>query len=268
MLKGKPFSKIVMMQASQNFDKAVDRLLPPKPHRNQRLYRPGDLKIMQLLSVYPDNKIEVLNGMIMIPIPAEDAKTLGLRVPDSESFSSKSNSSSNSKSSAHLSKYVGKRSNDDTRSKKDVKRHRNVDVSVKATKKQPDLKQERKAQRTPTLERLSNLHAKLERGLKNISNRTKTRSKIGTDSAKESSNLNSATLRGYGRSSGRSLKKNSASQEDKLRKESSSKCTKQLFSMADSWSSDSIVSHSDNCACCHSREPCPFHGSENFFQDK
>lgn len=258
-----------MMQASQNFDKTVDRLLPPKPHRNQRLYRPGDLKIMQLLSVYPDNKIEVLNGMIMIPIPAEDAKTLGLRVPDSENFSAKSNSSS-SKSSAHLSntKYVGKRSNDDTRSKKDVKRHRNVDVSVKATKKQPDLKQERKAQRTPTLERLSNLHAKLERGLKNISNRTKTRSKVGPDSAKESSNLNSTTIRGYGRSSGRSLKKNSASQEDKLRKESSSKCTKQLFSMADSWSSDSIISHSDNCACCHSREPCPFHGSENFFQDK
>ncbi|XP_016917395.1 uncharacterized protein LOC108001072 [Apis cerana] len=228
-----------MMQASQNFDKTVDRLLPPKPHRNQRLYRP------------------------------EDAKTLGLRVPDSENFSAKSNSSS-SKSSAHLSntKYVGKRSNDDTRSKKDVKRHRNVDVSVKATKKQPDLKQERKAQRTPTLERLSNLHAKLERGLKNISNRTKTRSKVGPDSAKESSNLNSTTIRGYGRSSGRSLKKNSASQEDKLRKESSSKCTKQLFSMADSWSSDSIISHSDNCACCHSREPCPFHGSENFFQDK
>ncbi|XP_043804072.1 uncharacterized protein LOC122720973 [Apis laboriosa] len=228
-----------MMQASQNFDKTVDRLLPPKPHRNQRLYRP------------------------------EDAKTLGLRVPDSESFSAKSNSSS-SKSSAHLSntKYVGKRSNDDTRSKKDVKRHRNVDVNVKATKKQPDLKQERKAQRTPTLERLSNLHAKLERGLKNISNRTKTRSKVGPESAKESSNLNSTTIRGYGRSSGRSLKKNSTSQEDKLRKESSSKCTKQLFSMADSWSSDSIVSHSDNCACCHSREPCPFHGSENFFQEK
>lgn len=254
-----------MMQAGQNFDKTVDRLLPPKSHRNKRLYRPGDLKIMQLLSAYPDNKIEVLNGMIMIPIPAEDAKTLGLRVPDSESFSAKSNSSS-SKSSAHLSntKYVGKRSNDDT--KKDVKRHRNVDVNVKATKKQPDLKQERKAQRTPTLERLSNLHAKLERGLKNISNRTKTRSKVGPDSTKESNN--STTIRGYGRSSGRSLKKSSTSQEDKLRKESSSKCTKQLFSMADSWSSDSIISHSDNCACCHSREPCPFHGSENFFQDK
>ncbi|XP_048260188.1 uncharacterized protein LOC105667133 [Bombus terrestris] len=256
------------MHANRNLDQTINRSQFPKSPPNQRLNRPGDLKIMQLLSAYPDNKIKLLNGLTMIPIPAEDAKALGLRVPDSDSF--KSNSTS-FKGPARLSspKSSRKRSNDDSKLKKDVKRHRNMDV--KTSKKLPDLKQEQKAQRTATLETLSILHAKLERGLKNISNRTKARPKFHPDTPRDSdtpANSSPTTIRTSGRKStigGKLRKKSSTSQgnkPDKLRKESSSKSTKQLFSMAESWSSDSVVSHSDNCACCHSREPCPFHGSD------
>nr|KAF7435986.1 hypothetical protein H0235_004177 [Vespula pensylvanica] len=44
---------------------------------------------------------------------------------------------------------------------------------------------------------------------------------------------------------------------DKLGQEASSKSMRQLFSVADSWSSDSVVSHSDSCTCCHKKEQCP-----------
>lgn len=48
---------------------------------------------------------------------------------------------------------------------------------------------------------------------------------------------------------------------DKLGQETSSKSMRQLFSIADSWSSDSVVSHSDSCTCCHDNESCPVHVS-------
>lgn len=54
---------------------------------------------------------------------------------------------------------------------------------------------------------------------------------------------------------------------DKLGQEASSKSMRQLFSVADSWSSDSVVSHSDSCTCCHKKEQCPVHGT-NSIADK
>ncbi|XP_026667202.1 uncharacterized protein LOC113463992 [Ceratina calcarata] len=255
------------MQTNQSLNRTVDRLLPPKhPTHNQRLERPGDMKFMQFLSAYPDNKAQLVNGMIMIPIPPEDAKALGLRVPDSDNFSMKPNSTS-SRSSAELSSSRSrrKRSNDDTKSKRDQKRHHNTEV--KLTKKLLDLKQEQKAQRAPTLERLTNFQAKLERGLKNISHKTKVRPKANSYGEKDSDVLQSNAPRRRLLAAGKQKKSSSSSHDEKpgkLKKESSSKSTRQLFSTAESWSNDSVVSHSDNCACCHSREPCPFHGNEFF----
>ncbi|XP_015189832.1 PREDICTED: uncharacterized protein LOC107073651 [Polistes dominula] len=55
---------------------------------------------------------------------------------------------------------------------------------------------------------------------------------------------------------------------DKLGQESSSKSMRQLFSIADSWSSDSLVSHSDSCTCCHKKELCPIHGKNSFANNK
>ncbi|KAK0097364.1 hypothetical protein PV326_002229 [Microctonus aethiopoides] len=39
--------------------------------------------------------------------------------------------------------------------------------------------------------------------------------------------------------------------------EPASKTLRQLYSMADSWSSNSVVSQSDSCTCCHSKLHCP-----------
>ncbi|XP_046739934.1 uncharacterized protein LOC124407647 [Diprion similis] len=57
-------------------------------------------------------------------------------------------------------------------------------------------------------------------------------------------------------------------QDDKADKplDPSSKSMRQLYSMADSWSSDSVTSHSDICSCCHNNEFCPIHGKANITQ--
>lgn len=245
------------MHDNQNSDKNIHHLLPPRPPGNRRLDRPGDLKVMEFLSAYPNNNFELVNGTMMIPIPPEDAKALGLRIPGSKEFSIGS-ASQCSGSSASTSKSTGKRhSIDDDKSHRDAKRHRNVDI--KATKKLANLKKEQKSQRTAASEKLSNFHAKLERGLRSISNRTRARRKVNP----ETSDVSPAAFSGINNSpTSSSSRKNSLSCQEKLYKlgkESSSKSMKQLFSMAGSWSNDSVVSHSDSCACCHGREPCPFH---------
>lgn len=257
------------MQGKKSSDKILNQLLLPSSSHNRRLDRPGDLRVMQILSAFPSNKIQLLNGTIMIPIPPEDARALGLRVPGSEN-SSIGSSTPSSRSSAHSStpSTRGKRLNNDVnKSSKDLKRQRNVDVN--GTKRPPDSKQERKVQRTAASEKLSNFHAKLERGLRSISNRTKIRRKVDSETAKVIKlpcNLSPVPFSGTdGPSLGSSFRKNLSCQEeksDKLGKESSSKSMRQLFSMADSWSNDSMISHSDSCACCHSREPCPLHRTD------
>ncbi|XP_076232861.1 uncharacterized protein LOC143178213 [Calliopsis andreniformis] len=256
------------MQSNQSSDKTINQLLPPRPPPSRRLDRPGDLKAMQLLSAYPNNNIKLVNGMLMIPIPPEDAKALGLRVPTSDDYSLRS-CSTTSRSSSYSSKIVGKRLIAEDKSNKDLKHHRNVDV--KTTQKVTDLKQEQKSQRSsPTSEKLSSFHAKLERGLRSISNKTKARRKVDPETAKAfdlPSNFSPAAFSGTNNNStAKGLKKSPLScQEGKSGrhgKELHSKSMKQLFSMTGSWSNDSMISHSDSCACCHGREPCPFHDND------
>ncbi|XP_076755206.1 uncharacterized protein LOC143425990 [Xylocopa sonorina] len=226
------------MHANQNGSNPGSRSQPSRLFRNRRLDRP------------------------------EDAKALDLRVPDSENASLKSNSTS-SRNSARLSvsKYVRKRPNDDSRTKRDVKRH--PDAETKATTKLLDPQEERKASGGAALGTLGNLQTKLGRGLKSISNKSKARAMARLETKKglnSSAGLNPSSLGGARRLSigGKKARRNSLSSEEgktgKAKKES--KSTKQLFSTSESWSNDSVVSHSDNCACCHSREPCPFHGCE------
>ncbi|CAL7947148.1 unnamed protein product [Xylocopa violacea] len=227
------------MHANQNWNNPANHSQPSKLFRNRRLDRP------------------------------EDAKALGLRAPDSDNASLKSSSAS-SRSSARLSvsKYVRKRPSDNSKTKRDIKRQRNADA--KSARKLLDLKEEQKAQGVAALGTLSNLQTKLERGLKSISNRSKARAKGRLDTKKEldiSAGLNPSGFRSPRRSSinGKPRRNSLPSEEGKVGKaKKESKSTKQLFSTTESWSNDSVVSHSDNCACCHSREPCPFHGSESY----
>ncbi|XP_043258438.1 uncharacterized protein LOC122400828 [Colletes gigas] len=219
------------MHVAQRSNEAVDQQPHARPPRNRKLERP------------------------------EDAKALGLRIPESRNSSVGSNSTT-SRNSARPSgsRAVRKLSNDVKRSSKELKQPRNTDT--KATKKPQDPKEERKTQRTVASERLSNFHAKLERGLKSISYRTKTRRKDGSETSKASdrSSKLSPPLDRVDRSSG--SPSSCQDKSDKIRADPSSKSMRQLFSMADSWSSDSMISHSDNCACCYNREPCPFHGTD------
>ncbi|XP_076628132.1 uncharacterized protein LOC143345159 [Colletes latitarsis] len=240
------------MHVTQRSNEAVDQQPHARPPRNRKLDRPTDPKTMQLLSAFPNHNIQYVNGTVMIPVPPEDAKALGLRVPESRNSSVGSNSTtSRSSTRPSGSRTVRKSSND-------VKR------SSKATRKPQDPKEERKTQRTVASEKLSNFHAKLERGLKSISCRTKTRRKDGSETSRTSdrSSKLSPPLNGADRSSRRNPSTCQEDKSDKIRAEPSSKSMRQLFSMADSWSSDSMISHSDNCACCHNREPCPLHGTD------
>ena len=235
-----------MHDANQSPERTIDRVFRKS---RRRLSRPADAKLAQLLSAYPENEnVKVLNGVTMIPVPPEDARALGLRVPDESNATG---------SSAHLStsKSLKKRSNDDNNNDgsiewRDVKRCQNANArrEERSRKLAKHPKKERKAQRTTVaMDKLCSLQARLERGLRSISNKTKTRPKVRADATKD---LDSP----------RSRNDPSCSREDKRRREPSSVSTKQLFSLTESWSSDSVVSRSDNCACCHGQEhPCPLH---------
>ncbi|XP_047344118.1 uncharacterized protein LOC124946837 [Vespa velutina] len=67
-------------------------------------------------------------------------------------------------------------------------------------------------------------------------------------------------------------KKPTAKELDKSDKligqEASSKSMRQLFSIADSWSSDSVISHSDSCTCCHNEESSPVRETNGGIADK
>nr|XP_012136816.1 PREDICTED: uncharacterized protein LOC105662018 [Megachile rotundata] len=203
------------MQGTKNSDKPGDL------SSTRRGRRPSDQR--KLLS---DKQIQSVNGKI----PASRSH----RVSDSDSYSIESKSTS-SKGSALSGKSLKRSTNEDS---KDVKRQRNVDTSGSG--------KDRKAQRTATMERLSNFHAKLGRGLKSISDRARPRQKIRPENGARRFKVN-----------GREEK------SDELKKDSMT--MKQLFSTTESWSSDSVVSESDNCACCHKKEPCPLH--RNYFFD-
>ncbi|XP_078036839.1 uncharacterized protein LOC144469959 [Augochlora pura] len=219
-----------MHNNKRNLDKLVTQLLPPKLSANRRLDRP------------------------------EDAKALGLRIPpDSENSSLESDSSSSKNSAATSgSKIDGKHTSDASRSNRVHGRHRHVEV--KATRKLQDLKREEANEREQAMKKLNSIHAKLKRGFRSMSYKKTNRFDDSEEPKAAECSYNvgpAAVLKGSNRPpiAGKFKKNLSNGQENKAdRDKRESKSMRQLFSMADSWSTDSIISHSDSCPCCHSRE--------------
>ncbi|XP_076303470.1 uncharacterized protein LOC143221804 [Lasioglossum baleicum] len=249
------------MQNKRNVNKPIKQQLLPRMSRNRRLCRPADLQAAQVMSILSDNNAQLVNDTIMIPIPPEDAKALGLRIPESGNSSIRSNSSSSRNASLSSgAKIAGERSNDSSRSNKILRNPRNVEV-VKPTKKLQGLKENESSEREQATKKLSSFQARLKKGLKKISYKKghQIDDLEATPECSQKSDLPSV-LKGSNRSSIGSgkLKKNlSNCQEDKadkVKKESGSMSMRQLFNIADSWSTDSIFSHSDSCPCCHNRE--------------
>ncbi|XP_031834330.1 uncharacterized protein LOC116427744 [Nomia melanderi] len=256
------------MQSNRNFDKTINQLLSPNPFSNRRLNRPADLKATKMLSALSNGNAQLVNRTIMIPIPLEAAKVLGLRVPELENSSTGSNSSpSKSSTVSPVSKITKKRSNDANQSDKSAKRHRNMEV--KATKKLRDLNEEQSSDGAQPTKNLSSFHAKLKKGLKNISYKRTYRRNDSEDAKVPESSFrlspvalnesNQSSINGRLRKNVSNYRKNLA---DRLEEDSNTKSMKQLFSMADSWSNDSMISHSDSCPCCHNRELRHFHTTD------
>ncbi|XP_076658652.1 uncharacterized protein LOC143362406 [Halictus rubicundus] len=248
------------MQNKRNVNKPMRQLAPPKVSPKRRLDRPADLQASQLMSLLSDNNAQLVNRTIMIPIPPEDAKALSLRIPESENTSVGSNSSSYRNSALSSgSKIAGKRSNDTNRSNKVLRHPRNVEV-VKPMTKLQGLKENEASEREQATKKLSSFQARLKKGLKKISYRKANQIDDLEDTPECSYKGDlSCVLNGSNRPSiGSKLKKNlpncQEDKADKLKKESGSMSMRQLFNIADSWSTDSIFSHSDSCPCCHTRE--------------
>ncbi|XP_033333637.2 uncharacterized protein LOC117224642 [Megalopta genalis] len=254
----------------RNNKRTVDKLvthpspstkLPPR----RKLDRPGDSMSSRLISAWFDNDARLVNRTIMIPIPPEDAKVLGLRIPDSENSSSLESNSSSSKNSTvpSGSRTDGKYANDAGRSSRVLGRRRNADV--KATKRLQDSKREEEAnEREQAMKKLNGIHAKLKRGLRSMSYKKTNRlddsevpkapecsHNVGPAAALKGGNHRPAISSKFKKSLSNSRK--DETREDK-KESNAAKSMRQLFSVASSWSTDSIVSHSDNCPCCHSRE--------------
>lgn len=160
------------MHVNRRNDNVSDH--PPPRSRNRHLDRPRDLKAMQLISTYPDRNVQIVNNTMMIPLPPEDARALGLRVPETENSSIGSRSTS-SRNSAGPSRTTRNCSNEN------LERHQTT-VDAKPVNKL--LKEKRKTQRNLVSGKLSNIHARLERALKSIPGRTKTGRKVGSKTAK------------------------------------------------------------------------------------
>lgn len=114
---------------------------------------------------------------------------------------------------------------------------------------------------------MRNYNCELERELRSISHKPSPNVKSRLEPNK---NLLPVTLVNAGGALGigglRAADKNNiARHDDKSDKpqDPSAKSMRQLYSMADSWSTDSVVSHSESCPCCHNNEPCPIHRKPN-----
>ncbi|XP_012287049.1 uncharacterized protein LOC105703318 [Orussus abietinus] len=235
--------------------------------RDRRLPRPGDSarsKLAQILGIgkiIPDP-----NFAMVIPIPSEDARVLGLKIPEEHPSKRIPNSSGrppscSSKSSASSNQPKGEKS-------QEVKgAFSPVSGSALQRSKLQSFKEGR------PIESPKGFQAKLERGLRNISNRTGSLTRKTKIEGKK--NLFPWLLT----SAGGAPRPTSCKEEKPVESqevpevldqdtadrstEPDSKSMRHLFSMADSWSSDSVVSHSDNCSCCHGTEKCPLHGKIN-----
>lgn len=123
--------------------------------------------------------------------------------------------------------------------------------------------------------------ARLERGLKSLTNKTAEyrRGKLKSSGKTVSSKLTDVERTvavGASENTSTSVDGEQCEEDtgDKMRTKPSSRSMRELFSMADSWSSDSVASHSDSCTCCsiaksnRRQPPCPVHGASSSFEKK
>lgn len=241
-----------MHEANRNTGENINQLRRLNAFENRRLDRP-DSEMGNNLFPSGRNTFQFKKSFpVVIPIPPEDAKALGLRVPNAEKPSVNSHPGS-SKDAASFpgSKSPSKSPKSGKASSEKMKR---ATVHSKMKKEAQDSRHDKKrTYRNIATESPQSFHRKLEHGLKSLSDGAQKRRKIGSQSENNSEGSGKSATPEENRS-------------DKLKKDSSNKSMRQLFSMAGSWSSDSVASHSDSCACCHNRESCPLHGS-SFFND-
>ena len=195
--------------------------------KDQKLPRPYDLN-SHLNNFLPGlDKISPHHAFpIMIPIPSNDAKILGLKIPEESSSTRKASESSSKTTSGS--------------------------------------KETQKIIIDKTVENPRSFHATVECGLKVLANRNARSANVSNIQPNKkllASILGNAggTIT-IGRLKQKSRKcTNESDTSDRLSQETNSKSIKQLFSVADSWSSDSVMSLSDDCTCCHAANTCPLH---------
>lgn len=271
-------------------------LLQTTSRNNRRLERPKNIE----KSVY-DSWLKRGNGIIqngifptMIPIPPEDARILGLRIPGSETATK--NNEKRTKKNTEDCRTKGESSEHHSFIEKQVKQGRKMNensdsrgnrISVqnlnKTAKKDSKLKSTRENGALQK-ENLKSFQARLERGLKTITNKTagyrKGKSKSdssGKNVTSQSTKIDPIVPDQVGKVeeivNATSLK-SEKDIGDKISTKTSAKSMRQLFSMADSWSSDSVASHSNSCTCCVVKDtnrrqpPCPVHGASSSFVKK
>ena len=221
----------------------MDKPNQPAKSKDRKLPRPGDLNV-PLNDFLPGlDKIALYSNVpFLIPIPPKDAKALGLKIPEASS-SKKHSFETSSKETPNSS--IAKNSSKES---KDSKNQNNSKKVKKSSVGNP-----------------RSFHATVEHSLKNLASRTARSIHISSIQSKKKKNLASVIANAGGTNHIGRLKRpkpkaaNESDTSDRLSKEPSSKSMRQLFSMAESWSSDSITSRSDSCTCCHTSDPCPLH---------
>lgn len=239
--------KFILESAKKKIMDNPNRLLKSK---ERKLPRPGDLNASLNDFIPGLDKISLYSNIpFLIPISPKDAKALGLKIP--EASSSKNPSSGTSSKSSTTSKEthkssIGKKVSKESKDSKNLK-------YLKKGKKQ-------------FVGNPRSFHATVKHSLKNLASRTARSIHISSVQSKKKKNLSSVITSPGGMSAVGRLKQtrskavNESDTSDRLSKEPSSKSMRQLFSMAESWSNNSITSPSDSCTCCHTSNPCPLHG--------
>lgn len=244
----------------------MDQKKRPTESKSRKLPRPSDLK-SSLNNFLPGIENISANSKfpVLIPIPSKDAKALGLKIPEASSLlkkklSSKCNStskgggsrgsccSSSSSRSSSCSKedpktLIGKNYLKELENYKDSRNSKDFTRKIHKT----IVKNPRSLEDTG------------RRSLKNLSSRN-TRS-IHLAPNKNFTNAIVRNIVGVARMKQAKLGNfNEPDTSDRHSREPNADSMRQLYSISDSWSSDSVASESDNCTCCHASNPCPIHG--------
>ncbi|XP_051155311.1 uncharacterized protein LOC127277908 [Leptopilina boulardi] len=237
----------------------MDNSKRPTKSKSRKLPRPSDLK-PSLNDFLPGLKNISLNSNfpVLIPIPPKDAKALGLKIPEASSSLKKNFSNSSSKSNTSKESCCSS-SKEDPKTligKNNLKELENF----KDSKNAKDLA--KKTHKT-IAKNPKSLEDTGKRSLKNLSSKN-------THSIHLSTNKNITT--GIVRNNGGNIAigklkhampqgVNESDTSDRHSKEPNSNSMRQLYSISDSWSSDSVTSQSDSCICCQASNLCPIHGS-------